>query len=280
MASVDTGPVRSIAAGSFVALTAAPGLARIPAGEFLMGSTDAGDDERPAHRVFVGEFEIGSCAVTQQEYARFVRATGHPPPAVRRLPLIADVAREGLFQELAEPYEWDGGEPPHGRANHPVVLVRYDDCIAYCRWLSDELGRVVRLPTEAEWEKAARGGFEGRRYPWGDDINSADCNFLSDGALKAERGTRPAGSFPPNAYGLFEMSGNVWEWVCDWYAADAYALGETRDPQGPASGTLRIVRGGSWVNDDVTMLRCAYRHKVPDDTYAHSVGFRIVCPAS
>ena len=258
-------------------LAAAPSLARIPAGEFLMGAADAEEDERPIHRVYVEEFFIGRCAVTDEEYARFVRATGYPPPAVRTLPLVAGGAPEGLFQELAAPYEWDAGEPPHGHTNHPVVLVRYDDCAAYCRWLSDEIGRVVRLPTEAEWEKAACGGVDGRRYPWGDDIDAAKGNFLADGAVKAERGTRPVGTYPPNDHGLFEMAGNVWEWVADWYAADYYATGPARDPQGPSSGVMRIVRGGSWVNEDAKMLRCAYRHKVPDDTYAHSIGFRIAC---
>ena len=257
----------------------APTLARIPAGEFLMGAADAGEDERPARRVHVQEFFIGRCPVTHEEYARFVRATGHPPPAVRSLPRVAAGARDGLFQELAAPYEWDAGEPPHGHASHPVVLVRFDDGAAYCRWLSDEIGRLVRLPTEAEWEKAARGGLEARRYPWGDEIDAARCNFLADGAVKAERGTRPTGTYPPNDYGLFDMAGNIWEWVADWYAADYYATGEARDPHGPPSGIMRIVRGGSWVNDDVNMLRCAYRHKVPDDTYAHSIGFRVVCQA-
>jgi len=109
------------------------------------------------------------------------------------------------------------------------------------------------------------------------EIDAARCNFLTDGAVKRQRGTRPTGTYPPNAYGLYDVCGNVWEWVSDWYSADYYGLGEARDPRGPEAGALRIVRGGSWVNDDVTMLRCAYRHKVPPDTYAYSVGFRVVC---
>jgi formylglycine-generating enzyme required for sulfatase activity len=160
-----------------------------------------------------------------------------------------------------------------------VVLVRYDDAVAYCEWLGEMLGRAVRLPTEAEWEKAARGGADGLRYPWGNEIDGSHCNFLNDAASKRQRGTRPAGTYPPNAFGLYDVCGNVWEWVSDWYSPDYYAWGDTRDPRGPDSGTMRIVRGGSWVNDDVSMLRCAYRHKVPPDTYAYSVGFRIVCPA-
>ena len=97
--------------------------------------------------------------------------------------------------------------------------------------------------------------------------------------MKRQRGTRPTGTFPPNPYGLYDVIGNVWEWVSDWYSPDYYSHGDVRDPRGPASGHMRIVRGGSWVNDDALMLRCAYRHRVPPDTYAYSVGFRIVCAA-
>ncbi len=259
--------------------TSAPNLARIPAGDFLMGAPDAEEDERPIHRVYISEFFVGRFPVTHDEYARFVRATGHPPPSIRNLPLIAAAGRDALFREMAAPYVWNGGEPPAGHGSHPVVLVSFEDALAYCRWLSDSLGRAVRLPTEAEWERAARGGTDGHRYPWGDDIDSARCNFLADPSVKRQRGTRPTGTFPPNSYGLYDMCGNVWEWVSDWYHSEYYGKGDQRDPRGPSSGAMRIVRGGSWVNDDVSMLRCAYRHKVPPDTYAYSVGFRIVCAA-
>jgi formylglycine-generating enzyme required for sulfatase activity len=254
-----------------------PALARVPAGEFLMGAGDGEADERPVHRVHVSEFFIGRFPVTHDDYARFVRATGHRAPAVVDLPLIARNGREAEFRTLAAPYEWRGPHPPSGYAAHPVVLVAYEDAAAYCAWLGDELGRVVRLPTEAEWEKAARGGLEARRYPWGDEIDASRGNFLIGAAVKSQRGTRPAGTFPPNAYGLCDVIGNVWEWVSDWYSEDYYGSSAPEDPRGPAAGAFRIVRGGSWVNQDSGMLRTSYRHKVPPDTYAHSVGFRIVC---
>jgi formylglycine-generating enzyme required for sulfatase activity len=254
-----------------------PNLARIPAGDFLMGAADAEADERPVHRVFVSEFFIGRFPITHDEYARFVRATGHPAPAIRDLPLVAIGGRDSLFRELASPYVWDNDQPPAGHGSHPVVLVQFDDALAYCRWLSEALERTVRLPTEAEWEKAARGGTDGQRYPWGNDIDSSRCNFLIDPATKRQRGTRPTGTYPPNAYGLYDVCGNVWEWVADWYGPEYYGVGDMRDPRGPEPDSMRIVRGGSWVNDNVAMLRCAYRHRVPPDTYAYSVGFRIVC---
>lgn len=149
----------------------------------------------------------------------------------------------------------------------------------YCRWLSESSGRAFRLPTEAEWEKAARGGVEGHRYPWGNDIDESRCNFLVDPTMKSQRGTRPTGTFPPNPYGLCDVAGNVWEWVSDWYTGDYYSIAMPDNPAGPASGQMRIVRGGAWVTDDVTMLRCAYRHKVPPDTYAYSIGFRVAASA-
>ena len=260
-----------------MALAGSPNLARIPAGEFLMGAADGAEDERPVRRVHVDEFYVGRFPVTQDEYARFVRATGYPAPAVRTLPLVAAGGRDSLFRELAAPYVWDGEDPPAGHGSHPVVLIRYDDCVAYCRWLSEEVGHVARLPTEAEWEKAARGGLEDRQFPWGDDIDPSKCNFLNDGSAKAQRGTRPTGTYAPNGFGLYDVAGNVWEWVSDWYAKDAYEVCPPRNPIGPPTGATRIIRGGSWVNDDVGMLRCAYRHKVPPDTYAYSVGFRVVC---
>ena len=258
---------------------ATPNLARVPAGEFLMGAADAEEDERPIHRVYISEFFIGRFPVTQDEYARFVRASGHPPPIVRDLPMITQGGRDAIFRELAAPYEWSGDQPPSGHGSHPVVLVTYEDAVAYCGWLARELGRSVRLPSEAEWERAARAGVDGQRYPWGNDIDQSRGNYLVDRAAKRQRGTRPTGTYPPNAFGLYDVCGNVWEWVADWYSADYYGIGETRDPRGPEGGTMRVVRGGSWVNDDISMLRCAYRHKVPPDTYAYSVGFRIVCEA-
>ena len=161
--------------------------------------------------------------------------------------------------------------------NATKVLVTYDDAVAYCAWLSITLQRSVRLPTEAEWEKGARGGVEAMKYPWGNEIDPTRCNYLSDPSAKTGRGTRPTGTYSPNPFGLCDVSGNVWEWVADWYGAEYYGESDAVDPQGPSRGSLRVVRGGSWVTEDVSMLRCAYRHALPIDTFAYSIGFRIVC---
>ena len=207
-----------------------------------MGAPDADADQRPVHRVTVGEFFIGRFPVTNDEYAKFVRATGHLAPAIGQLPAVATGMLEDSFRDLAAPYVWQGGHPPAGHGNHPVVLVGHADAIAYCAWSSEATGRAVRLPTEAEWERAARGGTDGHTYPWGDEFDPAACCYLADASAKRQRGTRPTGTYPPNLYGLCDMIGNVWEWVSDWDDAEDDGGSDRRNPAGPASGDLRIVR--------------------------------------
>jgi formylglycine-generating enzyme required for sulfatase activity len=253
-----------------------PRFVRVPAGEFAMGSDDGAEDERPCHLVHVDAFYASVHPTTVEQYAEFARESGHIPPGLRDLPLFVTAAQEPAFRELSAPYLWRGGEPPRERMRHPVTMVTHADATAYCRWLSGRIGRLVRLPTEAEWERAARGPIDRARYPWGDDMDTSRANFLPDPGLKRHRSTRPVGCYPANGWQLFDMAGNVWQWVADWYAADEYRTNERRNPRGPVHGSLRIVRGGSWVTHDVDQLRCAYRHKVPPDTYSYSVGFRVV----
>jgi formylglycine-generating enzyme len=250
-----------------------PRFVRIPPGDFTMGADDGDDDERPAHSRRVAGLQVSAHAVTNRQYAEFVAQTGHPAPSVREVPLFVLPAHEAAFREIAASYAWRAGQPPRDRSAHPVTLVTHADAVAYCVWLAGRIGRPVRLPTEIEWERAARGGLEGRRYPWGDDIDPSRANFLPDPALKRQRGTRPAGCYPPNGFELYDMSGNVWEWIDDWYRPEAYWRGDDRDPP-PLP--LRVVRGGAWVTHDVDQLRCAHRHKVPEDSYAYSIGFRVV----
>jgi formylglycine-generating enzyme len=257
-----------------------PELAIIPAGEFVMGAEDAEEDQRPAHRVDLDEFEIGVCPVTHREYARFIRETGRRPPAIYELPLVVTAGaedRERTFRAMSQPYVWLDGEPPEDRLDHPITLVGFEDATAYCEWLSATTGRVFRLPTEAQWEKAARGGVERKRYPWGDRLEPDRANYLRDPALRATSGTSRCRAHPPNYFGLFDTIGNVWEWVHDWYDPIYYARSPRQGPQGPDEGHLRLVRGGGWLVSDVLMLTCSHRHKVPPDTYSYAVGFRVVC---
>jgi formylglycine-generating enzyme len=261
----------------------APEMVRIPAGEFVMGSDDGDEDERPAHTVHLDEYSIGVHPITHRQYAHFVRETNHRAPAVYELPLIVTNGgrdRERMFRRLSAQYVWSDSQAPSARLDHPVTLVRLEDAEAYCKWLADTNGRPIRLPTEAEWEKAARGGLERARYPWGNELDPLRANFLTDPSLKMSHGTTPTRMFAPNGYGLYDVIGNVWEWVSDWYAADAYRSAADRNPPGPPDGRLRILRGGGWPVSDIRMLTCTHRHEVPPDTYSYSIGFRIACSES
>lgn len=258
-----------------------PEMVLIPSGEFLMGSEEADDDERPVHGVGLEDYFIGVQLVTNAEYARFVRDTGHRAPAIYELPLVVTAGgreREKAFRSVGQSYIWPESEPMPDRLDHPVTLVRWNDAAAYCAWLAAKTGRAFRLPTEAEWEKAARGGMSGQRYPWGDRLDCTMANFLTDPAKKLAHGTSRCRSYPPNGFGLFDMTGNVWEWVQDWYDPLYYAASPTLNPVGPRNGSLRLVRGGSWLVADVRMLSCSHRHKVPPDTYSYGIGFRVACP--
>jgi len=204
-----------------------------------MGSDDADADEKPAHRVHLDDFLIAVHPVTNAEYERFVRETGHRAPAIYELPLVVTAGgpdRERTFRASGQPYVWLDSEAPKDRLNHPVTLVRWEDSIAYCAWLSGATGRIVRLPSEAEWEKAARGA-DGREYPWGNDADCARGNwgsFEGEGPCAGKNPGRPVpvGQYPAGAspYGVLDLGGNVWEWVADKY---------DEDPK------RRVVRGGS-----------------------------------
>ena len=235
-------------------------LIRIPADEFLMGSDgtkDRGALERefPQHCVYVSEFYIGKYPVTNMQYNTFVKATQYKPPA-----------------------DWRGGEFSAGKADHPVVHVMWDDAVAFCDWLSQESGRHFRLPTEAEWEKAARGA-DGRRYSWGDIWSNAKLNSHAQGPgeTTAVDQYSPASDSP---YGVADMCGNVWEWCADWFEEAEYqrrAAASVKDPQGPKQGSYRVQRGGSCWADPQWSARCAFRdHYSPFNSKDYN-GFRVVC---
>lgn len=224
----------------------------VPAGEFQMGTNEKNAQKnRPVHGVSLPAFWIDQTEVSNAMYAECVEAGACSNPG-------------------------GAANPFFGKAKYdhrPVVFVSWNAADAYCRWA----GR--RLPTEAEWEKAARGGLERQAYPWGNDIDLSHANFLPRAHQRAGQGTRPVRSYPPNAYGVYDASGNTWDWTSDWYRPDYYTVCEGRSPGGPGTGTLRVLRGGAWTNDDVNYLRCAFRHPVPPDTYSYSIGFRVACPA-
>jgi formylglycine-generating enzyme len=213
----------------------------LPAGEFVMGR-EGGGDSSPPHAVRLGAFYLDPCEVTNAEYEAFCRATG------RDLPQFWGT---GVFRS--------GPKYP----DHPVVFVSHGDARAYAAW------RGKRLPTEAEWEYAARGGLAGKAYVNGDVLDSAQVNFTRSG----RKGPVRVGSFAPNGYGLYDMAGNVQEWVADRYDAAYYGTSPAEDPQGPEKGRLRVIRGGGWFTGPGCM-GVDYRIALPSNWVDFNVGFR------
>ncbi len=159
------------------------------------------------------------------------------------------------------------------RGNHPVVLVSWNDAIAYCKWLSRKIGTTIRLPTEAEWEYAARGGQKSRGYKYAGSNNPAVVAWY---IVNSGGRTHPVGKNQPNELGLYDMSGNVFEWCQDWYARDYYSRSPRNNPQGPTSGTFRVIRGGSWFCLDPKGVRVAFRYFLSPSYSFNTVGFRVV----
>jgi formylglycine-generating enzyme len=227
--------------------------ARIPAGWFLMGCDTGQDNERPVHRIWVDEFLLASRQVTNADYDRFLRTCASLPEAP---PFLTD--------------------PALNHPDQPVVGVSWYDAIWYCEWLSASTGRRFRLPSEAEWERASRGGREGTLFPWGDASPQSLPGYASRCADRWRTGPEPVGRGEPNAYGLCNICDNVHEWCSDWYAPDYYAVSPERNPQGPETGTRRASRGGSW-RHHIKMSRCAARSSIPPEFKYADYGFRIAC---
>jgi eukaryotic-like serine/threonine-protein kinase len=236
---------------------------RVPDGEFMMGTREdelnhllakhpdwdrnAFLPEQPQHTVYLDEYWIGKYPVTNQQYAAFVKNM------FRRLDLLRVLLT------------------PTRMADHPVNNLSRVDMRSFCAWLTQSSGKVIRLPTEAEWEKAARGT-DGRAYPWGNQPPGAtlcNCNNQVNNTTSV-KSYSPIGDSP---YGCANMSGNVWEWTQDWYAADYYAFSPARNPTGPDSGQFYILRGGSW-NDSDARIRASFRQSVQPDFTEFNVGFR------
>ncbi len=233
-----------------------PEMVLIPGGAFLMGSDPQGDAlsrsaEQPQHRLSLPDYYLAKTPITNAQYAAFVEGTGHSPPR-----------------------HWRGSRPPWGRGQHPVVSVSWYDAVAYCRWLVQVTGKPYRLPTEAEWEKGARGT-EGHRYPWGDEWDAARCNSKESG----REDTTLVGLYPEGAspYGLLDMAGNVWEWTSSLYWAYPYGADDGReDLSTPES---RVLRGGSWL-DLYDSARAAYRRSYVPAYHGRTHGFRACMSAT
>jgi formylglycine-generating enzyme required for sulfatase activity len=255
-------------------------VASIPQGTFSMGDSSGLSDQQPRHEVTLNEYYISPHAVTNAEYKIFCDMTGHPYPP-----------------------EGGSSQPPQdyfiGYPDYPVVGVSWYDAVRYCIWLSEQQGYSAcydttdwsydpskngyHLPTEAQWERAARGGLERMKYPWGDGDPGTRCNYqFYQGILVNEmadfsngRGTLAVGKFPPNGFGLYDMAGNVLEWCNDWYQEEYYNESPSENPPGPNTGSDKVIRGGAW-NRSETYLQCAFRDKKSPNNKRFDIGFRIV----
>jgi len=263
----------------------------IPAGEFLMGSKEGEGafDEHPQHTVYLDEYYIDKYEVTNAQFQEFVEATGYVTDAEQKGQGEVWNPKEHYHKKQlsfngvnwkcpnawrivcpyaeCHPKVWENYNIAN-RMNHPVVQISWNDAEAYCRWAGK------RLPTEAEWEKAARGS-EGFTWPWGDEFNPQKADVTAYTNMGSEV-PMPVGQFSTDVspYGIYDLAGNVREWVADWYAPDYYAHSPAQDPMGPETGQFRILRGGSWANSDSSNLRSASRAYKPPDYSGNFVGFR------
>ena len=215
-----------------------------------MGSETGQDNERPIHRVWIDSFQLASHQVTNADYARFLSATGALPP----------------------PF-WN--DPNFNHPQQPVVGVSWHESDRYCLWLSAVIGQRYRLPTEAEWERAARGALEGALFPWGDGPPQS----LPDYDTRWQTGPERVGQSAPQGFGLFDICANVHEWCSDWYDPGYYAVSPGRNPRGPATGQRRASRGGSW-RHHIKVSRCAARSSIPPQFQYADYGFRVACDVS
>ena len=274
----------------------------LPGGTFLMG-TDypcgfPQDGEGPVREVTLQPFTVDTCAVSNKHFARFIQATGYRTEAERfgwsfvfcsHLPtdksgdLILGRDPKARWWCAVRQAQWDQPEGPgssvENRTHHPVVHVSWNDAQAYCLWAGS------RLPTEAEWEYVARGGLEQKLYPWGDSLtpdgvhrcNIWQGNFPStDSAEDGYAGTCPVDTFGPNAFGLFCMTGNVWEWCSDWFSPDYHRSSRPLNPTGPSQGVARTLKGGSFLchASYCNRYRVAARSSNTPDSSSSNLGFR------
>lgn len=217
----------------------------IPSGWFQMGSDQGQDVERPIHRIWVDHFLLSPTQVTVEEYERFLNATRTAPP-----PFWSD--------------------PAFRRSRQPIVGVSWFEARAYCEWLSSQTARNFRLPTEAEWERAARGGAEGALFPWGNEPPQSRASYHD----RWKAGPEDVLQSEPNAYGLFEMCENVHEWCSDWFDPAYYLNSPERNPRGPETGQRKSSRGGSW-RHQIKISRCSARSSIPPEFQYADYGFRI-----
>lgn len=279
------------------------GMVYIPEGTFRIGTDEkegfSDDGETPSHEIELNAFYMDKSTVTNFEFSKFVHETGYKTDAEEFgwsfvfykllseniIKNVKHVVTSTPWWYVVESANWQQPEGAdssiQNRMDYPVVHISWNDALAYCNWAGK------RLPTEAEWEVAARGGLKNRKYPWGDNLTPAGkhyCNIWQgdfpvvntqeDGYI----GTAPSVSFPANGYGLYNMAGNVWEWCSDWFTRDLHKKGGQNNPNGPNQGEARVIRGGSYLchKSYCNRYRVAARSSNTPDSSTGNIGFRCV----
>ncbi len=252
------------------------GVVKVDGGSFLMGSKDGGSsdgehsDEMPVHTVKLGAFYIGRYEVTVEQFWKFIQATGYKTTAeLKGWSYIWAGNAWKKVKGVTWEHDITGARRTSREWDHPVVHVSWYDAARYCMWMSEQSGRQYRLPTEAEWEYAARGG--GKNVSAYSDTSIDAVAWYKDNAGGT---THPVGSMMPNAFGLYDMQGNVWEWCSDWYNSDYYQESPSENPSGPAAGSFRVLRGGSWGSGG-SLCRVSARGLRPPDNRNSLTGFRV-----
>jgi formylglycine-generating enzyme required for sulfatase activity len=299
------------------------GMVAIPGGTFQMGDSfsEGSSAELPVHTVTLSPFYMSRYAITNQQYCDFLNSAY--PSQITVTSNVVYQSGSGTSYPYCDTYQsstssqidWNGStftvRTKSGRdmSNDPMVRVSWYGAVAYANWRSQQEGRQpcynlstwecdfnangYRLPTEAQWEYAARGGLAGKRFPWGDTINHDYANYRANGSAYSYDTspyttwtyhptwndgvmpyTSPVGSFSANGYGLYDMAGNVWEWCHDWYSSTYYSSSPSSDPTGPTTGTYRVLRGGGWYNS-AHICRVAYRYHDNPNYRVNNYGFRI-----
>jgi len=278
----------------------APGMVLVEEAAFLMGTDHAigypADGEGPVRQVTLDPFQISTTVVRNTEFGRFVDETGHLTDAERfgwsfvfaghlpdDFPPTRAVAQTPWWRQV-QGADWRHPEGPHssidGRDDHPAVHVSWNDAQAYCAWSG------TRLPREAEWERAARGGLEQALFPWGDELEPGGEHRMNvwqgtfpvdDSAADGWAGTCPVDAFPPNGIGLYNVTGNVWEWCADWFDATFHTRDRRTNPHGPPRGTAKVIRGGSFIchASYCRRYRVAARSANTPDSSTGNTGFRV-----
>ena len=252
-----------------------PNMIPVEGGTFMMGNNAGSKDEKPVHKVTLNSFYIGEYEVTLKDFRKFVNATGYKtdaeqPDTFRR--------KHGLPPRGINNGSWkmnvNNSPVPATDSMNPVGNISWNDAMEYCKWLSKSTGKTFRLPTEAEWEFAARGGLKSKNFKY------AGGNILDDVAWVGKNSnsrSHTVGKKMANELGIYDMAGNVSEWCADWYGAYYYQTSPEENPAGPGNGSHRVLRGGSWANDEGRM-RISYRNNEYPYNSARSLGFRLAIP--